>query len=88
MVSEKMTIEIKLGIHARIAAYLTAACKECSSNMTFLVLGKSVNPKNVMELMGARIGFGQEITIQCEGPAEVEDLKTVIYAIKNLEHME
>lgn len=82
MVSEKIIITNEYGIHARTAAVLAAECKKFFSEIRILVDDRSVNPKNVMELMNGKITFGKEIMIVCDGVDEKEALKRTIDLIK------
>lgn len=82
MVSEKMIITNEYGIHARTAAVLTAECKKYFSEIRVLVDDRSVDPKNVMELMNGKITFGKEIMIVCDGADEKDALKQIIDLIK------
>ncbi len=78
MVSEKITITNEYGIHARTAAVLAAECKKYISEIKILVDERSVNPKNVMELMNGKITCGKEITVVCDGVDEESALKHII----------
>ena len=40
-----------------------------------------MNPKSVLVLMAAGIKCGDEITVECSGETEADDLKTIIDAI-------
>lgn len=40
-----------------------------------------MNPKSVLVLMAAGIKCGDEITVECAGESEADDLKTIIDAI-------
>ena len=82
MVSEKVKVTNEYGIHARTAAVLAAECKKYISEIRVLVDDRSVNPKNVMELMNGKITFGKEITVVCDGVDEKDALKQIIDLIK------
>lgn len=81
MVSEKVVIKNKSGIHARPAGELVKVAKTCKSDPFMLVGGKVINLRSVLNLMAAAIRQGTEVTIQCEGEGEEEDLKKLIEAI-------
>lgn len=82
MISEKVRIANEYGIHARIAAVLAAECKKYISEIEILVDDKSVNPKNVMELMNGRITFGKEIIVVCDGDDEENALESILKVIR------
>ncbi len=81
MVSQKVTVTNKSGIHARPAGELVQIASKCSSDIVIRVGDKSVNPKSILMLMAAAIRCGTEITVECSGEAEKEDLKKIIDAI-------
>ncbi len=81
MVSQKVTVTNKSGIHARPAGELVRIASKCSSDIVIRVGGKSVNPKSILMLMAAAIRCGTEITVECSGETEEEDLKKIVGAI-------
>lgn len=83
MVSQKLTVKIPSGIHARPAGELSKIAKACTSEV-FLVKGeKKVKAKSVMSILTAGITCGTEITVECEGPDEINDLETIVNAIES-----
>lgn len=83
MVSQKVTIKNKSGIHARPAGELTKIAKNCKSDILLLLENKAVNPKGVLNLMAAAIKQGTEVTVQCDGESEADDLKLIVDAINS-----
>ena len=83
MVSEKVTIINKQGLHARPAGMFVKEMAAFQSNITIINGEKKVNAKRVMQLMTACIKCGTEIEIQCEGPDEVEMLQHAIEIIQS-----
>lgn len=83
MVSEKVIINNKSGIHARPAGQLVKITKTCKSDTIMLIDQKVINMKSVLNLMAAAIHTGTEVTIQCDGEEEKEDLKKIIEAINS-----
>lgn len=83
MVSKTITVKNKSGFHLRPAGNLTKIATSCASNITIIKGEKFVNPKSVLILMAAGIMCGDEIVVQCEGPTEEADLKTLIDAIES-----
>jgi len=84
MVSENIKITNEYGIHARTAAILSAECNAYISKVRIRVDEKTLNPKNVMELMLGRISCGKEITVICDGMDEEQALKGIIEVIYKL----
>ncbi len=83
MVSQKVTIINPSGIHARPAGELAKVAKLCNSEVMLLVKDRALNAKSVLNLMAAAVRCGTEITIQCSGETEKEDLKRIVEAIKS-----
>lgn len=83
MVSQKIIIKNKSGIHARPAAELVKITKNCTSDTLMLYDNKTLNLKSILNLMAAGIRQGTEVTIICDGEGEEEDLKLIIDAINN-----
>lgn len=81
MVSEKITVKNPSGLHLRPAGTLSNIAAKCPSEVTLVKGEKRVNPKSVLVLMAAGIKCGDEITVECSGETEAEDLKTIIDAI-------
>lgn len=83
MVSQKVVVINKSGVHARPAGELSKIAMKCKSKVTLLVGDKTVNPKSVLNLMAAAIRCGTEIEFQCEGETEKEDLKELVSAVES-----
>lgn len=83
MVSEKVIIKNKSGIHARPAGHLVKITKTCKSDTFMVIDQKVINIKSVLNLMAAAIRPGTEVMIQCDGEEEQEDLKKIIEAINS-----
>lgn len=78
MVSEKVTVVNKSGVHTRPASELAKVAMKCKSDVFINVGEKKVNPKSVLNLMAAVIRCGTEIEVECSGETEKEDLRTVV----------
>jgi len=83
MVSQKLVIKNKSGLHARPAGVLAQAAMKCSSDVLILVGEKKVQVKSILNLMAAAIKCGTEIELQCDGENEEEDLKTLVEVIES-----
>lgn len=83
MVSQKVTVCNKSGLHLRPAAELSKMASKMTSDITIAAGEKRVNPKSVLLLMSAEITKGTEIEIFCEGANEEQDLATLIEAIES-----
>ena len=83
MVSEKVTVINKQGLHARPAGLFVKEMGNFKSDITIINGAKKVNAKRVMQMMSACIKCGTEIEIQCEGPDEAEMLQKAVDLIKS-----
>ena len=83
MVSGKVTIVNKLGLHARPAGLFVKEMSVFKSDITIINGAKKVNAKRVMQMMSACITCGTEIEIQCNGPDEAEMLQHAIEIIQS-----
>lgn len=82
MVSERIMVRNKSGLHLRPATELNKIAMTCASNITLVNGAKRINPKSVIMLMGGGIKCGMEITVECSGETEKEDLNTILDAIR------
>mgnify|MGYP003279959107 CR=1 FL=1 len=83
MVSEKITVKNPSGLHLRPAGVLSQIASKCASDVILVKGEKRVNPKSVLILMAAGIKCGDEITVECSGETESQDLKTIVEAIES-----
>ncbi|HAK51806.1 MAG TPA: HPr family phosphocarrier protein [Gammaproteobacteria bacterium] len=70
MISEKVLIQNKLGLHARAASVFVKKATEFSSTITVRNLEKSSNGKSIMSMMLLEASCGTEIELQAEGDDE------------------
>lgn len=82
MVTEKIRVRNKSGLHLRPATELSAICSKCSCDIAIIHQKGRINPKSILMLMGAGIKAGTEIEVQCNGEGEESSLKKIIDAIK------
>ena len=83
MVSEKLTIINKLGLHMRPARTFVQTMAEYQSNVTIVFDGKRINGKSIMKVMTACIKQGAEIELECSGPDEEQMLSAAVALIKS-----
>lgn len=83
MVSKNVVVTNKSGLHARPAGELAKIAGKCDSDILIIVGEKQINPKSILNIMAAAIKTGTEITIQCTGESENEDLDTLVQAIES-----
>ena len=82
MVNRTVMIKNKAGLHLRPARELSRLATSCKSSITIVKDDKRANPKSIINLMSIGIGYGDIITIECDGNNEERDLQTIINAIQ------
>ena len=82
MVSEKLTIINKLGLHMRPARTFVQTMAEYQSDIAIVFNGKRINGKSIMQVMTACIKQGAEIELECSGPDEGQMLAAAVALIQ------
>lgn len=80
MESKKVTVNNKIGLHARPAALFVQTASKFLSNISIEKAGKKVNAKSIMGIMALGVCQGDEITIYATG----EDEKKAVDDLENL----
>ncbi len=75
-----VTIQDKVGLHARPAAQFVKKAKEFSSAITITGKGKTVNAKSLVLVLGLAIPKDSEVEISADGADELE----AVAALENL----
>ena len=83
MVSAKVVVTYKKGMHARPAGILAAKMYGYKSKVEIIIHGRSYNAKSVLLLIASGIRNRDEITIQCKGPDSEEALIKAIELFEN-----
>ncbi len=74
MITKKLTVLNKLGIHARPAAQFVRVASRFASDVTVVRDDESVDGKSIMGLMMLAVGCGAVITVTTEGADEAESM--------------
>ena len=82
MVSEKLTIINKLGLHMRPARTFVQTMAEYQSDIAIVFNGKRINGKSIMQVRTACIKQGAEIELECSGPDEGQMLAAAVALIQ------
>ena len=82
MVSEKLTIINKLGLHMRPARTFVQTMAEYQSDIAIVFNGKRINGKSIMQVMTACIKQGAEMEVECSGPDEGQMLAAAVALIQ------
>lgn len=83
MVSEKVIVKNKSGLHLRPAGVFVKYASGCKSDIKVIEGDKLVEAKSILNVMAAGIKCGTEIEIVCTGETEEADLLTMINAISS-----
>lgn len=83
MVSGKVKIINKLGIHLRPATLLSKNAIEFQSNISLKKGTSLVNVKSVLGVLGACVKQNDEVEIICDGPDEEEAYKKIVKLIED-----
>ncbi len=70
MITKKLTVLNKLGIHARPAAQFVRVASRFQADVTVEKDDESVDGKSIMGLMMLAVGCGADITVTVDGPDE------------------
>jgi len=82
MITKKLTVLNKLGIHARPAAQFVRVASRFQSDVTVEKDEEPVDGKSIMGLMMLAVGCGAEITVTVDGPDEKETLAALEELVK------
>ena len=70
VVTKEVTIQNRLGLHARPSAMFVKLCARFKSEIWVEKDGERVNGKSIMGLMMLAAGLGSRLRITCEGDDE------------------
>ncbi len=70
MIKTVLTINNKLGLHARASAKLTKLASSFTSEIHLSRSGRRVNAKSIMGVMMLAAGLGSEVELEVEGEDE------------------
>jgi phosphocarrier protein HPr len=82
MISEKVTIVNKLGLHARAASVFVKKAGEFGATITVNKQGKSGNGKSIMSMMMLEASIGTELELQADGADEQAALAALTQLIE------
>jgi len=80
MVEKKLTIQNKLGLHARPAALLVETASKYESDVFIIRNGFKVNGKSIMGVLMLAAEMGSELTVQARG----KDAEEAVQALHDL----
>lgn len=77
MISKDFRINNKLGLHARPSAQLTQIAGRYASEIHIAKNGRRVNAKSIMGVMMLAAGQGSTVTVDADGPDEVDAVTAI-----------
>lgn len=84
MTQQTITIQNKLGLHARAANKLVDITTSFASNITLQYQEKSIDGKSIMSVMLLAAAKDSQLTITTEGSDEQEAMLAITGLINNL----
>ena len=83
MISKKVTIINKLGLHARAASKLVNKANQFESDVFIDKQGNRINAKSIMGVMMLAASKGTEILLEVDGSDEEDCMKAVVQLIED-----
>jgi phosphocarrier protein HPr len=80
VITQKIEIINKLGLHARASSKLVSLANSFAANLTIIKDNKTANLKSIMGVMMLAVSKGTEITLTADG----DDESAAITALVNL----
>ena len=81
MITKKVRVKNKLGLHARPAALIVTTASKFQSEFFIAKDGMRINGKSIMGVMMLAAEMGSELTLELDGPDEIEALEAIIAVI-------
>ena len=81
MITKKITISNKLGLHARASAKLTKLASSFRSEVFMSRNERRVNAKSIMGVMMLAAGLGAEVEIETDGADEAAAMQALLQLI-------
>ncbi len=83
MQERKLTIVNRLGLHARAAVKLVSVSSKYVSNVFIVANGRRANARHLIAILLLSASMGAQVSIEVEGPDEVEAITAVTRLINN-----
>ena len=83
MVSKKLTLTNKTGLHARPASNFVKETSKYKCSVIMVVAGKQYNAKSILAVLSACVKCTTEIEIVCDGVDEQEALEGIVSAVQS-----
>jgi phosphocarrier protein len=83
MQQRKLTIVNRLGLHARAAVKLVSVCSKYVSEIVIVANGRRANGRHMMAILLLSASMGVSVSIETNGPDEIEAITAVTRLITN-----
>lgn len=83
MQERKLTIVNRLGLHARAAVKLVSVCSKYVSHVVIVANGRRASGRQLMAILLLSASMGASVSIETNGPDEVEAMAAVTRLINN-----
>tara|TARA_B100000941_G_scaffold289439_1_gene268800 strand:- start:782 stop:1051 length:270 start_codon:yes stop_codon:yes gene_type:complete len=77
MITKKLTIQNKLGLHARAAAKVVSTANEFESTITITKDKKNADARSIMKLLMLSASQGSRISIEVDGVDQKDAMKSI-----------
>ena len=77
MITKKLTILNKLGLHARAAAKLVSTANKFESKIIITKDGKNADARSIMKLLMLSASQGSRINIEVDGTDQKDAMKSI-----------
>lgn len=83
MIKKKLTLINKLGLHARASAKFVSTAAKFQSHIDVTKDSQTINGKSIMGVMMLAASKGSELTLQIDGPDEIQMEEALTILINN-----
>ena len=77
MITKKLTILNKLGLHARAAAKVVSTANEFESTIIITKDGKNADARSIMKLLMLSASQGSRISVEVDGADQKDAMKSI-----------
>ena len=77
MITKKLTIQNKLGLHARAAAKVVSTANEFESTITITKDKKNADARSIMKLLMLSASQGSRISVEVDGVDQKDAMKSI-----------
>lgn len=83
MQERRVTIVNRLGLHARAAVKLVSLCSKYVSSIVIVANGRRANGRQMIAILLLAASMGMTVSVEADGPDEVEAVTAVTRLISN-----